>query len=66
MEVMMPPNNLKRYTMQPAFSSSRSVEVIAPCWLDALDEANSKYPDWCNKNYFGLSKPEPWKISRVL
>jgi hypothetical protein len=60
------PNALLTYTIQPAFSPVRSVEIVASNWLDALDEANLRYPDLCNPHYFGVGKPEPWKISRIL
>lgn len=60
------PNVLLIYTMQPAFSPVRSVEIVASNWLDALNKANLKYPDLRDPHYFGLGKPEPWKISRVL
>ncbi len=60
------PNRFKAYTMQPAFSPVRPVKIVASSWLDALDKANQKYPDLRNLHYFGLGKPEPWKLSRVL
>jgi hypothetical protein len=49
-----------------AFSPSKRFDVFAFCSFDAFNEADKKYPNLRNANYFGPGLPEPWKISQVI